>query len=94
MTIARVIQETSLYSWIVVEPLRGERQVEVFNAMAMIGRPCTAREICYALEQRDMNYVRPRITELYKQGRIRMTGKTVCAFTGRPVLLFEIIKKL
>lgn len=94
MTIARVIQETSLYSWIVVEPLRGERQLEVFNAMARFDRPVTAREICYALGHRDMNYVRPRITELYKQGRVRITGKTVDQYSKRTVLLFEIIKKL
>lgn len=49
----------------------------------------TAREICYRLHNADLNYVRPRITELVQEGRLKVVGKAYDARTSRKVSVYQ-----
>lgn len=94
MTNAMIIQETSLMSWVEIEPLTGDRQYLIYDTMLRAGRPLTAREVLVLLGKYDMNYVRPRIHELYKAGRIRAAGRVFDAITNRTVLCWQPIIKM
>lgn len=54
------------------------------------GREMTAREIAYALGFRDLNAVKPRLTELCKGGRVQRTGKKKDCVTGVRVSVYEV----
>jgi hypothetical protein len=49
------------------------REKEVMGAIRRLG-VCTDRDVLEALDQVDMNYVRPRITHLLELGAIEETG--------------------
>lgn len=58
----------------------------------------TAREVAAELYRRgetptgERNYAAPRLTELKAAGQIEVTGKTICADTGRSVAVWRIKK--
>jgi hypothetical protein len=60
----------------------------------------TAREVVGELHRRGLtptderNYAAPRLTELYKAGKIRTTGKKPCPQTGRNVVVWAIRKEV
>jgi predicted ArsR family transcriptional regulator len=60
----------------------------------------TAREVAGELHRRghtptdERNYAAPRLTELYKAGKIRTTGKKLCQQTGRNVAVWAIGKEV
>ena len=45
----------------------------------------TDRQILYKLDGREMNEVRPRISELIKLGLVTESGSSKCGYTGRTV---------
>jgi hypothetical protein len=49
------------------------------------GAPMTDREICVALKQHDLNYVRPFITRMLERGIIRQHADRRCLVTGKTV---------
>lgn len=56
----------------------------------------TAREVAGELHRRgvtptdERNYAAPRLTELYKAGMIKPTGKKQCPHTGRNVAVWAV----
>lgn len=49
----------------------------------------TDREILKALNRRDLNEVRPRITELVQAGKLREVGHKYDEYSGRPVRMVQ-----
>ena len=60
--------------------------------IALKGNQMTAREIATKLGYTDMNYVRPRISELQKYNVIRACGATVDPITHKTVAVFEVVE--
>ena len=56
----------------------------------------TAREVAGELHRRgitptdERNFSAPRLTELYKDGKITVTGKRICPQTGRNVAVWAV----
>jgi len=56
----------------------------------------TAREVAGELHRRgitptnERNFAAPRLTELYKDGKIKVTGKKLCSQTGRNVAVWAV----
>ena len=56
----------------------------------------TAREVAGELHRRgitptdERNYAAPRLTELYKDGKITVTGKKPCTHSGRNVAVWAV----
>lgn len=65
---------------------RSSRILSLFDFRAVL----TDREVCERLEYPDMNAVRPRITELIKQGLLREVGHAIDRVTGRKVRLVAL----
>lgn len=66
------------------------RQANILDVMG--NREMTAREICNEMGMVDMNYVRPRLTELVEKGFIEVTGKARDGFTNRTVSVFKVAR--
>jgi hypothetical protein len=64
---------------------RTSRWDEVLAALRRIGHAASDREIATALGKTDLNYARPRITELIDAGVLSEVGDVVCPVTGRTV---------
>lgn len=58
----------------------------------------TAREVAAELHRRgvtpsgERNFAAPRLTELKAAGKIEVSGKTICADTGRSVAVWRVKK--
>lgn len=52
----------------------------------------TARQIAYRLGFTDLNAVRPRLTEMKKDGRVRITGRTKDENTNKSVSIYEKVE--
>lgn len=63
----------------------GKRQAVIYAWMAANPRPWTDREVAAHLNFPDMNCVRPRITELVKQGLLTEVDSVRCPVTGKTV---------
>jgi hypothetical protein len=53
--------------------------------------PQTDRQVCYALNSRDLNYCRPSITHLKQSGVLREISDTVCEHTHKEVRVCYLI---
>lgn len=60
----------------------GERQKKILQVIEKFPNS-TDREILQELNLHDMNMVRPRVTELIKEGFIEESGSIQCAVTNR-----------
>ena len=71
---------------------RKSRQGRVLATYQLAGEPLTDRQVRDRLQLREMNEVRPRITELIKMDppRLREVGKVVDDETGKTVRLVTI----
>jgi hypothetical protein len=67
----------------------GDRMRQIIDWLQEHG-PATDRQLCYGLGFRDMNAVRPRVTELLDSFRLREVGETKDELTGRTVRLIAI----
>lgn len=70
----------------------GGRQWLVFGILEQYGA-MTAREVCSRLGSDDMNYVRPRLTELVQMGKIKIIGKKRDSVTNRNTSVYQVIKE-
>lgn len=52
-------------------------------------RTMTARQLAYEMGFSDLNAVKPRLTEMQEQGRIKAVGKTTDTLTGRTVAVWR-----
>lgn len=64
--------------------LSGTRHQAVLDVVRALGS-ATDRAICVAMGAKDMNYVRPRVTELVKRGLLVELRSQRCPQTGRNV---------
>lgn len=87
-----MIQETSLLSWVELEPVSAQREQEVYFALQEL-KNATDQEIKRYLGKNDPNYVRPRRNQLVKNGHVVCCGKRVCTVTKKTVFCWEIIKR-
>jgi len=87
-----VVQDTSLLTWIELQPELGERQQMVLKAIEQRG-PATDVELSHYLGRRDPNFVRPRRKELYDKGMIRAVGKRECLITGRTAHVWAVVQR-
>ena len=69
----------------------GGRQWLIYGMLEQYG-PMTAREICMKLGSNDMNYVRPRLTELVQMGKIEIIGKKLDTVTDRSTSVYQIVR--
>lgn len=69
----------------------GGRQWLVFGILEQYGA-MTAREVCRKLGSNDMNYVRPRLTELVQMGKIEIIGKKRDEITDRSTSIYQVIR--
>ncbi len=60
-----------------------------------LDKPKTAKEIAVELFKLELipsaerNYTAPRLTELEKLGKVKVTGKKKCEYTGKMVAMYE-----
>lgn len=69
----------------------GGRQWLIFGILEQHGA-MTAREVCSKLGSDDMNYVRPRLTELVQMGKIEIIGKKKDVITNRNTSVYQVIR--
>lgn len=59
-------------------------------------RELTAKEIAYEMYKKDYiptyerNFTSPRLTELLRSGKVKVSGKRKCEWTGKTVSVFKI----
>lgn len=86
----RTAKECQLEAYRRLRP--GGRQWLVFGILEQYGA-MTAREVCSRLGSDDMNYVRPRLTELVQMGKIEIIGKKKDVITNRNTSVYQVIKE-
>lgn len=67
------------------------RCIEILDAMG--DREMSARQIAFELGAEDLNYVRPRLTEMLKRGEIEVTKKAFDMATSRKVAMFRRVRE-
>ena len=80
-----ITEETRLESYISTPT--SERKQMILTILG--DKQMTARMIAYALGFRDLNAVKPRLTELKKEGRVVVVGKAYDEMTDRRVAVFQ-----
>ena len=78
--------ETRLESFILTD--KPKRRAEILSALT---KPMTARQIAYKLGYRDLNAVKPRLTELMRDNKVKAVDKVKDDLTGRTVAVYERI---
>jgi predicted ArsR family transcriptional regulator len=78
--------ETRLESFILTD--KPKRRAEILSALT---QPMTARQLAYKLGYRDLNAVKPRLTELVGANKVKVVGKVKDDLTGRTVAVYERI---
>ncbi len=81
-----ITQETRLESYILTD--KPKRRAEILSALT---HPMTARQLAYKLGYRDLNAVKPRLTELVGANKVKVVGKVKDELTGRTVAVYERI---
>lgn len=81
-----ITHETRLESYILTD--KPKRRAEILSALTY---PMTARQLAYKLGYRDLNAVKPRLTELVGANKVKVVGKVKDNLTGRTVAVYERI---
>lgn len=66
-----------------------QREQQILRAYTQLGR-ASDRDVCNLLGFRDLNAVRPRITELIEDGVLEESGGQQCPVTGKLVRVVRI----
>ena len=88
-------QETRRESYETVKRDAAARRRVILDILTEHGG-MTAREVSAELHRRgitptdERNYAAPRLTELYKTGKVTTTGKKICPQTGRNVAVWAV----
>lgn len=85
-----ITQETRREAYDEARSKAPKRQALVYDYLVRHG-PSTAEEVRDGLGYKEMNSVRPRLTELTKMGLIRPAGKRRSS-TGRNTAVWEVAK--
>lgn len=73
--------------------LKTDRATRRSVILAALGdEELTARELLMRMKYRDMNFVRPRLTELMQSGKVETVGKKYDPETERNVTIFRRTK--
>lgn len=83
------MHSNSLAAYAQEQPKLDERKERILNVVQQLG-PVTDREVCQILEYKEMNMVRPRITELVRSGRLVEIAKVKDHETGKSVRLVDL----
>lgn len=84
----RITEQTRFESYL-LRPV-GTRQKDILEVLGQ--REMTARQITYALGYQDLNAVKPRLTELQKEGRVEVVRKTKDLATNRSVAVWKAVQ--
>lgn len=80
-------EQCQMESYILTKADRHKRKSMI---MKTLGRSeMTAREIAYMLGFSDLNAVKPRLTELVREGMVEAAGKRIDVITGRKVSVYR-----
>lgn len=85
----RITEQTRFESYL-LRPT-SSRQQTILEVLGQ--REMTARQIAGALGFRDLNAVKPRLTELQKEGRVEVVRKTKDLTTNRSVAVWKAVRK-
>lgn len=69
--------------------LRGIKLL-VLKHLAESEEPMTAAEVAWAIQEHQLDSVRPRFAQLHAKGVIRKSGKRICKITGMTSLTWEL----
>ena len=89
-------QETRRESYEAVKPDAAARRRVILEILAENKNGMTAREIAGELHRRgitptdERNFAAPRLTELYKEGKVIFTSKKLCPLTRRYVAVWTV----
>ena len=73
-----------------VESLRRlDKRTRKLDILSVLTEPMSAREIAYKLGYKDLNSVKPRLTELRDAGIVEVVGKKEDPVTDRKVSIFR-----
>jgi Fe2+ or Zn2+ uptake regulation protein len=98
----RIVQETSVEAWDALQSTLSARQLKVLNGLQAFydrrGYLPTSYELYDAMQAagqvRDLNDVRPRLTELREMGRVRNPElKRKCHVTQKRAFVWQIVKR-
>lgn len=64
---------------------KATRQAQIYRMFKKRPESYTDRQVLFWLNLDDMNQVRPRITELIRDGYLYEGKSVICSVTGRPV---------
>lgn len=99
----RILQETSVDAYDGLRATLGARQQKVLDALKAFvkrhGRGPTSYELFQAMKRsrdaNDLNDVRPRLTELRAQGRVKNADeKRICTVTHKRALVWQPVVDL
>ena len=89
-------QETRRESYEAAKQDAAARRRVILEILAEHRGGMTAREVAGELHRRgvvptdERNFAAPRLTELYKDGKITVTGKKICSHSGRNVAVWAV----
>lgn len=83
----RITKECRLEAWFKCEPQKRCRAI----LEAMGHEELTARQIAGKLGFKDLNAVKPRLSEMVQRGNLVVVGKTKDYKTGRSVSVFKAV---
>jgi hypothetical protein len=86
------IHHNSLSAYWEERPNLSRRAQEILKHVWLYG-PRTDREIMSDLGYIEPNCVRPRVTELIRDGLLCESGERVCEVTGKTVRVVDVVKK-
>lgn len=86
------IHENSIQAHSEQEEISLDRYSRIYNKLIESGQK-TDREVMMEMGFRDMNCVRPRITELVRKGWAIEVGDKVCQWTGKKVRVVKALAK-
>jgi hypothetical protein len=64
---------------------KDKRKAEIMDAFEREGKPMTDRQLARYLGYQDLNAIRPRVTELIAEKKLREYSTVICETTKRPV---------
>lgn len=84
-----ILEQCQMESYQMTKPDIPTRRKEILKALDIFDM--TAREIAYKLNYKDLNTVKPRITELVQDGLVEVVGKRFDEMTQRKVSVYRAV---
>jgi hypothetical protein len=93
-----ITNETKRESYESIQPLLGQRQLEVYTVLRSYGPfGATANELATLMAvfgyfpKPERNFVHPRLNELVEMGRVEVAGKRKCNVSGRTCAVYRAV---